>query len=68
VLRQIARIVRGADFPEEINLTKESAGLGAISRGFPLVTKDDNETVEKASLLYDSLYAALQEEFHKKHP
>ncbi len=62
VLKQIARIVRGADFAEEIDLTKESAGIRAISHGFPLVTRDDAETVEKASFLYDALYAALKAE------
>ena len=62
VLKQIARIVRGADFPEEIDLTKESAGIRAISHGFPLVARDDEETVEKASFLYDALYASLQAE------
>jgi hypothetical protein len=62
VLKQIARIVRGADFPEEIDLTKESAGIRAISHGFPQVTRDDAETVEKASFLYDALYASLQAE------
>jgi hypothetical protein len=62
VLKQIARIVRGADFPEEINLTKESAGIRAISHGFPQVTRDDAETIEKASFLYDALYASLQAE------
>jgi hypothetical protein len=66
VLMQMARIVRGADFPEEINLTKEAAGIRAISHGFPLVTKDDYETLEKASFLYDSLYASLQEELKSK--
>ena len=62
VLKQIALIVRGAAFPEEIDLTKESAGIRAISHGFPLVTRDDAETVEKASFLYDALYAALKAE------
>jgi hypothetical protein len=66
VLKQIARIVRGADFPEEIDLTKESAGIRAISHGFPLVTQDDHDTVEKASFLYDALYAALQQELKIK--
>jgi len=65
VLRQIARIVRGADFPEEIDLTKESAGIRAISHGFPQVTRDDTETVEKASFLYDALYASLQAELRR---
>ena len=60
-LRQLARIVHGADFSDEVGLTPESAGLRAISRGFPLVAKDDHETVERASFLYDALYAALRE-------
>jgi len=64
-LKQIARIVRGADFPEEIDLTKESAGIRAISHGFPQVTRDDAETVEKASFLYDALYASLQAELRR---
>ena len=62
VLKQIARIVRGADFPDEIDLTKESAGIRAISHGFPLIARDDAETIEKASFLYDALYAALKGE------
>ena len=65
VLKQIARIVRDADFPEEIDLTKESAGIRAISHGFPQVTRDDAETVEKASFLYDALYASLQAELRR---
>ena len=60
-LRALARIVRGADFPDQIDLTPESAGLRAISHGFPLVARDDHETVEKASFLYDALYAFLNE-------
>ena len=59
VLVEMARIVRGADFADQVGLTPESAGLVAISRGFPLVAKDDLETLERASFLYDSLYASL---------
>ena len=60
ILQEMARIVRGADFPEEVGLTPESAGLQTISRGFPLVAKDDQETVEKALFFYDALYASLK--------
>jgi hypothetical protein len=56
----LARIVHGADFGDAIDLTPESAGLRAISEGFPLVTEDDHETVERASFLYDALYASLR--------
>ena len=62
VLRRLARIVRSADFPEELALTPEGAGLRAISRGFPLVSRDDHETVERAAFLYDALYASLRQE------
>jgi hypothetical protein len=34
--------------------------LRAIAGGFPLVSKDDAETVAKAAFLYDALYAHLQ--------
>ena len=61
-LRRLARIVRSADFSEELALTPEGAGLRAISRGFPLVSRDDHETVERAAFLYDALYASLREE------
>lgn len=61
-LRRIALIVRSADFSERLTLTPEGAGLRAISRGFPLVTRDDHETVDRASFLYDALYAALKGE------
>jgi hypothetical protein len=60
-LQALARIVRSADFPEELSSTPESAGLRAISHGFPLVARDDHQTVEKASFLYDALYAFLNE-------
>ena len=60
-LRELARIVHGADFADAVGLTPESAGLRAISRGFPLVARDDHETLARAGFLYDSLYAALKE-------
>jgi hypothetical protein len=60
-LRALAQIVRGADFADQIGLTPESAGLRAISHGFPLVARDDHEVVEKASFLYDALYESLNQ-------
>jgi hypothetical protein len=61
-LRKLARIVHGADFSDEVHATPESAGLRAISHGFPLVAADDHEIVEKASFVYDALYASLAAE------
>jgi hypothetical protein len=59
-LRALARIVHGADFPAEMDVTRESAGLWAISQGFTGVAADDPEIAEKAAFLYDSLYAHLR--------
>lgn len=59
-LQRLARIVHGADFPGEMGVTRESAGLWAISQGFTDVSTKDSEILEKASFLYDALYAHLQ--------
>jgi len=59
-LARLARIVHGADFPKHINATPESAGLWAISQGFTDVSADDSEVLDRASFLYDSLYAHLR--------
>lgn len=59
-LDRLARIVHGADFPKHIDATPESAGLWAISQGFTDVSADDAEILDRASFLYDSLYAHLR--------
>ena len=61
-LVRLSRIVHGADFPAEIDCTPESAGLWAISQGFTEVSGNDAEILERASFLYDSLYAHLRKE------
>jgi hypothetical protein len=59
-LLRLARIVHGADFPDEIGTAAESSGLWAISQGFTDVGKDDADILDRASFLYDSLYAYLK--------
>jgi hypothetical protein len=59
-LRRLAEIVHGADFPDEIGFTRESAGLWAIGQGFTDLGRDDTDILERASFLYDSLYAHLR--------
>src|SRR5436853_3044430 len=60
-LQELARIVHCADLPDAPQIEPIAAGLRAISRGFPLATKDDQDALTKASFIYDSLYASLKE-------
>ncbi|MGE5716871.1 MAG: chromate resistance protein ChrB domain-containing protein [Acidobacteriota bacterium] len=59
-LRALATIVHGADFPREIGIAPECAGLWAISQGFTDVAPDDTAILDRASFVYDSLYAHLR--------
>lgn len=61
VLQRMSRIIRAADFPDDEAQVPEAVGLRAISYGFPLVTKDDHETADRAGFLYDALYASLKD-------
>ena len=60
-LVEMARIVQAADFKDQLDSHPAARGLALISYGFPLVTKDDHETAQRASFLYDALYASLKE-------
>jgi hypothetical protein len=60
-LHALARIVHCADFPDAPQTEPAAWGLRAISRGFPLVTTNDDEALARASFLYDALYASLRE-------
>ena len=61
VLMEMARIVQAADIQGQLQDHPAAHGLQLISRGFPLVTKDDHETVHRASFVYDALYASVME-------
>ena len=60
-LVEMARIVQAADFKDQLDSHPAARGLALISYGFPLVAKDDHETAQRASFLYDALYASLKE-------
>jgi Uncharacterized conserved protein len=62
ILVEMARIVQAADFKDQLNDHPAAVGLELISRGFPIVTKDDRETAERAAFLYDALYASIAED------
>jgi hypothetical protein len=60
VLVELAVIIHGTDL-NELDAAPECRGLLSISRGFPLVARDDHETMEKSAFLYDALYASLKQ-------
>jgi hypothetical protein len=51
VLVEMARIVQAADFNDQLDDHPIARGLQLISRGFPLVTSNDHETVERAAFV-----------------
>jgi hypothetical protein len=55
-LRQLARIVRGAD-TARLDLTPQSAGLYAISLGLSAICSDDHAMLRHGMVMYDALYA-----------
>lgn len=56
----ILSILDGPIAPGDVPVP-EAAGLRAISSGFPLISADDHETLQRAAFLYDALYASLAE-------
>ena len=59
-LVEMARIVQAADFNDQLQDHIAAPGLQLISRGFPLVTNDDQETAKRAYFVYDALYASIK--------
>jgi len=55
-LQHLATIVRGAD-TGRLDLTPQSPGLLAISRGLSHCHQDDHEMLRHGMVLYDALYA-----------
>jgi hypothetical protein len=56
---ELARIVRAAD-TDKMELAPEAAGMEAVMTGFGIVSKDDYETIARASPVYDALYTNCQ--------
>ena len=69
-LGQLATIIRGAD-TSKLDLTRQSAGLYAISLGLSHVFADDHEMLRHGMVMYDALYAwccSCQDEAHNWTP
>lgn len=60
-LALLGRIVNGADTDNTLHSQPEGPGLEAIAEGFRhLGLRDDHETLERESIVYDALYAYCQ--------
>jgi hypothetical protein len=55
VVLELAKIVRAAD-TDKMEMAPEAAGMEAVMAGLGIVSKDDYETIAKASLVYDAFY------------
>ena len=58
----LARIVHGADVPEDRDATPQSRGLLAVAEGFSLLGHDDHRQLELSLPVYDALYAWCRNE------
>jgi hypothetical protein len=56
-LAELARIVHAADISTDVATHPYGAGLRAIGEGGPAAVSDDHELLERASFVYDALYA-----------
>ena len=56
---ELAKIVRAAD-TDKMETVPEAAGLEAIMTGIGITAKDDQEAIEKATSVYDSLYTSCK--------
>jgi hypothetical protein len=57
VLGRLARIVHAADIADEVDTDPAGAGLRAIGEGGLEAESDDHRLLERASFVYDALYA-----------
>lgn len=59
-VRQIGRIIHGADITADADETLESPGIDLLFRGLRLISDSDTQTIERGFLILDALYAALK--------
>jgi hypothetical protein len=65
-LPELARIVRGAD-TDRLDIAPQCAGLLAISLGLSRIYSDDHEQLRQGLIVYDALYAWLNEARLERH-
>lgn len=60
ILLRIARMVDEADVIQEVMVEPAAPGLDLICRGMRFASPSDHAALERGSLIYDALYAALR--------
>src|SRR6266566_1216972 len=65
ISQRIARVVDEADTGQEVTLEPAAPGLDLICRGIRAVSPDDQVALERASVIYDALYAQFASEIPK---
>ena len=68
VLHRIARIIDEADTVQQVLLEPAATGLDLICEGLRLISKDDQEAIERGRAVYDGLYARLQHDIGSSDP
>lgn len=62
ILTRIARVIDEADTVTDVELEPAAPGLDVLCRGLRHISPDDLTALERATLLYDALYAAFERE------
>jgi len=62
ILHRIARIIDEADTVQEASIESSAPGLDLICTGVRLASPDDDTALQRGSLIYDAVYAALEQE------
>ena len=60
ILARIAQIVDEADEIQEVTIEPAALGLDLICRGLRQISNDDDEAIERGSMICDALYAQLK--------
>ena len=66
ILKKIALIIDEADTVQDVMLEPTAPGLDLICRGVRLACADDHIALERGAMVYDALYAALEDEAQRK--
>ena len=62
VLEQMARIVDEADVVQEVALEPAAPGLDLVCRGLSMTSSGDEMALERGTLIFEAIYAALAAE------